>query len=409
MAVSSATTAKSSTFTSLHDFCTKASRCKDGSSPRGPVLTDSNGNIYGTTSGGGKHNAGTVFMMSPDGTFKVLHDFCSKQACADGDAPLSPLVLDVNGNLYGTTLQGGNGGSGGGVAFELSPSPDRTVWTLITLHTFGTVGGDGASPRDGLTYQGASTGALYDGTSPLYGSAIWGGANGYGAVFQLTYVAGHKTRDVKTIYSFCSLSNCTDGQQPNGALIGTPDGKLYGVTALGGAAGAGVLFEVASDTGAETVLHSFCQGDCADGDIAVGSLAVDPTGNIFGTTERDALGQERGTIYKLIPNGTRSKLSVLYTFCSLDSCGDGFYPYGVVRDTGGNLYVTTVGGGAHNRGDIFELSGKNGTVLYSFCADQLCQSGDRSVGLTIDGNGNLLGATSEYGKHGGGNVFRLTP
>lgn len=105
----------------LYDFCA-AGNCSDGQYPAAGLIRDSAGNLYGTTSKGGAHDAGEVFRLSFNGSAweeTVLHDFCSLAQCKDGGAPFASLVLDPAGNLYGTTLGGGR--FGGGTAFELTP------------------------------------------------------------------------------------------------------------------------------------------------------------------------------------------------------------------------------------------------------------------------------------------------
>src|SRR6185312_4917897 len=174
-----------------------------------------------------------------------------------------PLVIDVNGNLYGVTSFGGANGEG--VAFELSPNADRTAWTFSILHNFCSVGGfnctDGRTPAPnaGLTYSGAASGVLYDGVSPLYGTAYGGGGHGYGVIFELLPSESRTSWTQNVLYSFCAQASCTDGSYPAAAILVDGTGNLFGTTWSGGGHGQGAVFELSPTGGgawSETVLYS---------------------------------------------------------------------------------------------------------------------------------------------------------
>jgi uncharacterized repeat protein (TIGR03803 family) len=312
------------TETVLHRFCS-LNNCTDGSDPDGAMVRDGAGNLYGTTySGGANDSAGTVFRLASDGTYTVLHNFCSTSACSDGYAPVGDLIRDRSGNLDGTTYIGG--AYNGGVVFKLAPDGTETV-----LHSFCSR----TNCADGNELYG---GVIRDGAGNLYGTTYIGGADNAGVVFKL---APDGTETV--LHNFCSLANCADGGYPQDSMIlDGSTGDLYGTTEFGGSGGlncdarssCGVVFEI-SPNGAETVLHSF---DDEDGGNPLGSLFKDRSGYIYGTTFSGGKNNN-GVVFKLSPDGTET---VLHYFGGVS---DGKWPRGGVINDNGNLYGTTLSGG----------------------------------------------------------------
>jgi uncharacterized repeat protein (TIGR03803 family) len=190
------------------------------------LIQATDGDLYGTTLAGGAHGYGTVFKIYPSGTFTTLHSFCSQSDCLDGEFPQTGLVQATNGNLYGTTILGGNYGSG--TIFEISLSG-----ALTTLYS---VCSQSGCPDGNYLYAGLTQGT--DGN--LYGIMQVGGAHGSGTIFKIT-VSGTLT----TLYSFCSQPGCADGQYPAGALVQDTNGNLYGTTGDGGVHGDGTVFSIA--------------------------------------------------------------------------------------------------------------------------------------------------------------------
>jgi uncharacterized repeat protein (TIGR03803 family) len=169
------------TETVLYSFCALGGgNCSDGQFPNAGLVFDQKGTLYGTTEFGGEFDTGTAFKLTPTGKETVLHSFCAQNDCTDGQAPLAGLVIDQNGNLYGTTFFGGayeycdDGASGCGVIVRLTPKGKETV-----LYSFCTQTGctDGADPKAKL---------VFDAKGNLYGTTEYGGAQNNGAVFKLT-------------------------------------------------------------------------------------------------------------------------------------------------------------------------------------------------------------------------------
>jgi uncharacterized repeat protein (TIGR03803 family) len=322
----------------LYSFCTQAN-CTDGAYPQAGLIFDQEGNLYGTTLNGGasagKDGYGVVFKLTPEGKYAALYTFCAQTNCTDGAEPEAGLVFDKKGNLYGSTLYGG--AYGDGVVFKLTPKGKETV-----LYSFCAPRGSGCA--DGK-WPGA--GVILDQKGNLYGTTVEGGAssscNGYGCgvVFKIT-PEGKET----VLYTFCAQTNCTDGAAPYAGLIFDQKGNLYGTTYSGGGNGAGAVFKL-TPKGRETVVYSFCaQGGskCTDGAGPSAGLVFDQKGNLYGTTLGGEAPRSDGVVFELTPEG---KETVLYSFCWQDNCTDGQNPYaGVVFDPKGNLYGTTASGGA---------------------------------------------------------------
>ncbi|MBV9127129.1 MAG: hypothetical protein JO117_03480, partial [Verrucomicrobia bacterium] len=196
------------TYKLVHDFCSDS--CYDGKLPAGGLIADPAGNLYGATLLGGVEEAGTIFELTYDsekGVWgeKVLYNFCAE--CDEGGGPRGRLVLDMAGNLYGTTPGGGTRGDG--TVFRLSPNGSGKRWSLTRLYDFCTHDSscpDGKNPDGALTYAGQDSGELYDGVSPLFGTTGFGGKGHAGTVFSLTPIAHKWSFDL--LYTFCRDSGC---------------------------------------------------------------------------------------------------------------------------------------------------------------------------------------------------------
>ena len=294
----------------------------DGASPQAGLLQATDGNLYGTTSEGGVDFDGTVFKITPSGTLTTLHTFKG----TDGSFPTAGLVQATDGNFYGTASNGGaNCGSVGcGTVFKITPSG-----TLTTLHSF--AGGDGALPN----------GLVQANDGNFYGTTYTGGANNYGTVFKIT-----SGGTLTTLYSF----DFSHGTKPSAALVQATDGNFYGTTSEGGAssncgsAGCGTIFKI-TPSGTLTTLHNFSGGD---GAAPVAGLVQATDGNFYGTTYGGGT-YSVGTVFKITASGT---LTTLHSFDS----SDGARPQaGLVQATDSNFYGTAYFGGADNDGTVFKL------------------------------------------------------
>jgi uncharacterized repeat protein (TIGR03803 family) len=319
----------SGTVTTIYNFCGKKN-CIDGSHPAAALVLDTNGDFYGTTMDGGGNLQGTVFKITPAGTLTTLHSFCAESDCADGAYPLAGLVLATSGNFYGTTNEGG--ANQYGAIFEITPTGKFTSLYSFCSQTNCT---DGESPYAGLIQ--ATNGNLY-------GTTYEGGANQDGTIFEIT-LAGQ----FSTFYSFCSVAKCADGENPNVGLIQAANGNFYGATSLGGANASGTVFEITT-AGTLTTLHSFCaKANCADG-ASPNALVQATSGNFYGTTLNGTTTLNDGTVFEITPTGT---LTTLHVFNGTN----GATPVAaLLQATNGDFYGTTYGGGAGSDGTVFSLA-----------------------------------------------------
>ncbi len=394
-------------FRTLYSFCAEAN-CADGEYPRAGLLMDPTGNLYGTATyygASGQSQAGTVFELLPNGKrwkHKTLYSFCAQANCADGDYPTANLIVDTSGNLYGTAQLGGPYDNDAGVVFELLPT-DRK-WKYKQLYAFCGPNypqcQDGRELDSGLTYAGAASGQPYDGVSPLFGTADRGGANTRGVAFKIE--PQNRRWKETVLFSFCSLPNCADGDDPSAAPVIDSAGRLFGTTADGGKGG-GVVYSITGMN--ESVTYSFCPvSGCADGEEPSAPVLLDNEGHIFGATNRGG-AQDRGVLFVIVGSDEQ----VLHSFCSRVNCADGANPQaGVIEDGAGHLFGTTLFGGNGDNGVVYEFSGGTERVLYTFCSQANCTDGDEPLGgLIVDAAGNLYGTTEYGGANGGGTVFEL--
>jgi uncharacterized repeat protein (TIGR03803 family) len=387
-----------------------------GSIPMSKLIFDANGALYGTTQSGGTGGFGTVFKLTPPAsrtgpwTETVLYGFTGG---ADGANPSANVVFDAQGALYGTAPAGGTNGEG--VAFKLTPPASGSgPWTETVLYNFGATTTDCTTPSSGL---------IFNAGGHLFGTTVVGGAQHFGCVFRLNApVSGNGPWTETILYSFQSpTSSMAEGYNPSGNVVFDAKGALYGTTLSGGEQGAGTVYQLTPVIGGwtKTTLYAFRFGAATDGERPSG-LTFDKNGAIYGATYSGGkLGTfGHGIIYKLTPPvipGGKWTEQILFMF-------DGTFassPVGpLILDAQGSLYGVTESEGSTGKsnGSVFRLSppasGSGGwtrTTLHNF-ADCSNPSGCRpAAGLKWDANGALYGTTSASGpgQLTAGAVYRL--
>jgi uncharacterized repeat protein (TIGR03803 family) len=364
----------------------------DAYSPVSPLIADGRGNLYGTAQWGAGNNCalgcGAVFKIAPDGTETLLHIFAGGN---DGAYPFGGLLRNDNGDLFGTTS--GYYGGGYGTVFKLASNGKETV-----LHSF-QGGSDGLIPWSTLVAD--KDGNLY-GTTEFGANAGCLNGLGCGIVFKIA-PKGEET----VLYTF---QGSPDGGNSVAGLTRDSEGNLYGTTAEGGATcseseyGCGTVFEL-TPTGTETVLYSFKGG--SDGYSPGSSLLIDAGGNLYGTTTWGGSCSRCGTVFRIAQDGTET---VLHSF---QGGSDGETPFsGVIEDGSGILYGTTLSGGGGCEGDygcgtVFKLAPDGTeTVLQTFLRAR--KGFGPRASLLLGKSGFLYGTTESGGvRNFGGVVFRI--
>jgi uncharacterized repeat protein (TIGR03803 family) len=401
----------------IYAFGTKTG---DGRGPNGGLVADSLGNFYGAAALGGASNAGTIYELSPpvppgvSWTLTVIYAFSGGE---DGIEPGGTLIFDNMGNIYGVVgSAGSNCQFGCGMVFELSPPAVRGGgWTESTIYTF-RGGSDGAAPNWGLVID--SWGNLYGTTiyggnngSPCTGPPL----TGCGTVFELSPPAAPGGSWTETVlYRF---TGGPDGGFPEAPLVVDNAGNLYGTTHSGGDVKCdfepcGAVFELTPSGGAwaETVIHNF--GSVPKDGLSPSSagLYLDESGALVGTTPE---GGEHGdgAVFGMRPPskpGGDWIYEVLHSFRPAD--GDGLVPQAGVTSANGVLYGTTEQGGANNLGTVFRLTLTESGVWresghYSFKGDS---DGRQPSAAVLIHDGALFGTTAAGGSGDSGTVFKIS-
>jgi uncharacterized repeat protein (TIGR03803 family) len=413
VAICAGGSARAGNYSVLYTFsCPQGLSCPDGATPSGLLLLGNDGTIYGTAYGGGDNNDGTVYELTSGNSFTLLHSFSG----TDGAYPNSGVIKDAAGNLYGTTIQGGV--NGGGVIFEIAGDGTESTLTNICTKKITNLCGSYGDAPGGLTQD--SKGNLW-GTTFYDGACLTGGT-----VLKLT-----TSRHLKEVYSFCG-ENGGDPDNNAANLLEGKGNKLYGTTLYGGANSWGTVFEISS-SGNETILYNFCsEENCSDGAQPNAGLVADDAGNLYGTTNTGGDASSVCSKYNDVGCGTVFELSppakgqsqwtekVLYAFSggtdgdtpnaglALDSSGD---VYGTTNEGGSGGYCSSVRGSSSVCGTVFKVApGGQETVLYNFCSEPYCEDGlTPSSGLVADANGNLYGTTTSggAGEWGNGVIFTI--
>jgi uncharacterized repeat protein (TIGR03803 family) len=377
----------------LYSFCSGGSSCPDGGLPTGGVIFDTAGNLYGTVGLGGSYGSGAVFELTPNGgkwTERIVYSFCPNSGCTDGSYPTSGVIFDAAGNLYGTTFSGGAYDKG--TVFELMPN--NGTWTEKVLHSF-TGGDDGGGPEAGLVidangnlygttfFGGAYRGGMVfelipnngtwtekalhwfkingkggyapnatpilDKSGNVYGTTAYGGIYGHGTVFELIPASGYWTE--KALHSF--NINSKGGYGPGGGVIMDTSGNLYGTTGGGGIYNGGTAFELIPSNGTWTLKVMIAFKPTKFSNPGPSGLILDKSGNFYGTTF-DGGTYRNGSVFELIPNNGGWTEKLLFSF---NHRTDAESPdSALVLDASGNLYGMTEFGGTYNYGTVFEVT-----------------------------------------------------
>ncbi len=355
-------TAPDVTLTTLSSFTGTGT---SGKYPYSPLVLTRDGNLYGTTIEGGLSSDGTVFRVTTNGSVATLVLFNYN----NGALPYAGLVQGQDGFLYGTTSQGG--GNGYGTVFKM-PTNGLTTSTLANFNE--------------LNGYFSLAGLVQGNDGNFYGTTLYGGVFGYGNVFRVT-PAGFLTN----LYNF----SYTDGGYPSSVLVQAADGSFYGTTENGGPTGWGTIFKI-TPGGQLTTVYAF-HGQ--DGGIPAPGLVQDADGSFYGTTY-DGGTNFSGSVFRLGADGT---LTNLYSFTG---GADGGNPYGgLVLAADGNFYGTTVNGGTYNDGTVFRID-RDG-ALTTLAGFDGYQGANPYAALAQGPDGCLYGTTESGGAGNFGAVFRI--
>jgi len=403
------------TFTNLYNFTALTGANSDGAGPSSGLILSGN-TLYGTASGGGIGGNGTIFSVNANGSnFTTLHNFntfsntfSDGEVNSDGADPQAGLVLSGN-TLYGTTSEGGNGGSG--TIFSVNTNGSN----FMTLHNFTTLNldsnnynistnSDGAYPQARLILSG----------STLYGTAIYGGIWGSGTIFSVNTNGSNFT----TLHIFTAVNYTnSDGEEPWGGLI-LSGNTLYGTALYGGSSGYGTVFAINTNGANFTTLHNFTAltrngGFYTNSDGAYPYAGLILSGStLYGTASQGGIGGY-GTIFSVNTNG--SNFMTLHNFTALTWNGvsntytnnDGAKPQnGLILSGSTLLYGTASEGGIWNSGTIFSVNtnGSNFITLYDFTGGYIP---DPDTDLILSDN-TLYGTGDDDGSNGSGLVFSLS-
>lgn len=359
--------------------------------PGGTLVVGPDGALYGTSNGGGTNGAGTVFKVTTNGVLAVLHNFSAIPGGSltnyEGGYPHAGVTFGVDGNIYGTTAEGGVNGYG--TVYQLLADGSACV----PLHTFAAQtsgpGRDGGNPLGPLV-------VLPDGG--LMGTTVAYGGFGFGDVFEVTTNGGYSE-----IYPFRGISGVDPGQVADGAgpwsgLVRGPDGYYYGTTTGGGNANSGSVYKlIPGGYNSYRQVYAFSGG--STGYDPVDNLAVGADGDLYGTT-LGGVSSGSGTVFRITTGGA---FASLYLFTNGT---DGGKPYaGLLAAPDGNLYGTAYNGGTNDAGTIFQVA-TNGMVtpLFSFATTN---GAHPYAGLTLGPDGYLYGLTVNGGTNNAGVVFRV--
>lgn len=368
----------------LHNFFVPS---PDGYNPESQLIQASDGNLYGTTVQGGSsdNNAGSIYMLTdPACQYSLVYSFVGPQ---DGSHPISPLIQASDGNLYGLTSSGGANDTGTIYQLNLSTHAVTAVYSFL----------DGGLPAGGDP--------IDDGQGNLYGTTSAGGVNSYGSIWRFNYL----TSTFTTLHSF---TGAADGAYPNAGLVLETDGNLYGVAPYGGVAvgqnGRGTAFELATDGTGFTVIHTFANSAANDGAFPTTDLIEGANGDLYGTTYSGGTATNSdGVFFSITPAGASSTFTPISDFIYPDN--------GIMTNLGrpflagdGNFYLAGSQGGANGDGQLMQVTPAGViTGLYDFHTSQDNDASTPDVQPFESFDGNLYGTTYYGGAASSGTLFRL--
>lgn len=376
--------AHAQTFSVLYNF---SGGGPAGKNPQAGLSMDGAGNLYGTTTRGGDPDCdfgfgcGTVFRLKRT-THGWVYDLLQVFNGPNGLVPMDRVVFGPDGALYGTAPEGGDHSVG--VIFRLTPPPTfchaiSCPWSETVLYQF-QGGSDGGSPYSEV---------LFDAAGNFYGTAFNGGGTGLGVVYKMTRSSGGWT--YSAIYNFAGGQ---DGSGPYGGLTFDQAGNLYGTTYYGGGdPDVGTVYELtpSGNSWQETVLHRF---NINDGLYSRAGLLFDQAGNLYGATQSN--------LFELSPANGGWNFSVIYSGSGSEST--------LAIDSARNLYGTQYQTNQNQGGEVFELSPQAGgwtyTTLHGF---QGSDGRSPYSSVLIDAHGDLFGTTMGGGTHEGGVIWEITP
>ena len=349
-----------------------------GTSPQTHLVMGADGSFYGTTSGGGSSNQGSVFKVTTGGALSTLVNFYG----ANGTQPYGGLVLGTDGNFYGTTSSGGSYNMG--TVFKMSPAGTLTTLVNLTSTT-------GSGPKAAMVLG-------TDGS--FYGTTTSNGSNGWGTIFKVT-PAGF----LSVLVNFTGTSGSYLGAGSVAALIQASDGNFYGVTQSGGAsASLGTLFKVTA-TGIFTNMVSFTGATGAYlGSAPVAPLVQASDGSLYGTTSLGGSAND-GTVFKINTGGAfTSLLSFTDTGAFLGSGPQA----ALVQWSDGSLYGSTYGGGTNGAGTLFRMT-TTGVLTTIRSLSNVSDAANPNGGLVLAGDGKFYGTASAGGTNGQGVLYCIAP
>jgi len=380
----------------------------DGSSPNGGLITDAAGALYGVGQLGGSAQLGVVFKLTPPAAGQskwsetVLHAF--QGFPRDGSQPLTRLLMDKTGALYGTTLFGGAANSG--MVYKLTPPAGGPgPWSQTVVYSFcpGLEScSDGEQP----------VGLAFGPSGVLYGVTKFGGPTFGGVIFQLTPPAQGQSQWTESV-----LAGLPEHSEPEAGLISDPAGVLYGTASLGGAHGHGSVYKLTPPPKGKagwtlTTLWSF-GATAADGRFPEGAVSLRSDGALYGTTAIGGGLANAGVVFRLSPPAPGQKLwqeAVLHRFTGPDGAQS---MAGVIFDRAGALYGTETAGGSAGQGTVFSLVPAAGGVtwlektLHSFrTGTDAAEPGDPLLMLP---SGALVSTSFTGGQFGEGAVYQIVP